>query len=253
VAWKCATNAAKNRSSSSSRSTLASSSGSSSSSGGDVRVPQRRLIVPSPQHPPPRPSQHRRSISPETLESEHLQHPKRPNPVEAVPRPFRGEVATRAPRSPRRRAGTTSRSSGSASRACDGRDHPRHLQPRAAGRRPDRGPHPGERHPRSERSAAELSGRLDRLPGAGLVGGDPQLERRADLRTRPSAACSRGHDLDDDQTLDAAVARARVVEALSRRVRAYLFAQLRRPFHCPRRRGSTPGPPPPSPSRRRPW
>jgi hypothetical protein len=43
----------------------------------------------------------------------------------------------------------------------DGRDHPRHLRPRPDGRRPDRGPHPGERHPLSDRAvkpAAEREG-----------------------------------------------------------------------------------------------
>jgi hypothetical protein len=37
---------------------------------------------------------------------------------------------------------------------CDGRDHPRHLQPRPAVRRPGRCPDPGERHPRIERDHA---------------------------------------------------------------------------------------------------
>jgi hypothetical protein len=36
----------------------------------------------------------------------------------------------------------------------DGRDHPRHLQPRPAVRRPGRCPDPGERHPRIERDHA---------------------------------------------------------------------------------------------------
>jgi hypothetical protein len=89
----------------------------------------------------------------------------------------------------------------SVSRACDGRDHPRHLQPRPAGRRPDRGPHPGERHPRIERSAPPLNERLGLLPAwtswSGIRGSDsstrlPDAPSRAPS-ARPSLDDARGH------------------------------------------------------------